>query len=403
MASPKISPSLETDREKTDESLLAERAKTNVSLTEVKEKVEERTDEIVKKERNKTDRKTTLSRIEADTQCYNERETAETPAVKDERKTSDDCLVDERRHADKIVEKERFGVDAAIEKEREIKNALIDQVLEQERQQTDQNLSTERTQTDSDIHRASDLLSDEITKHSKTKESLVTRDEFLAIVSHDLKNPLSTVFTCAELLLEESISLKMDSEIKNSIELIKRNADTALRLIADLLDTERIAQGKLLLKLELHSLRAIIRESLENFALTASAKRIHLSVVDWDIPYKVICDRERLLQVISNLIGNALKFTPPGGSVILDANFGEKEVQVSVSDTGQGISAEKQKLIFSRFAHFGLKDRTGLGLGLYISNKLIEAHQGRLWVQSKVGEGSTFFFTIPRHIPAPNA
>jgi len=105
------------------------------------------------------------------------------------------------------------------------------------------------------------------------------------------------------------------------------------------------------------------------------------------------------MQVLSNLIGNALKFTPSGGSITLNANLGETEGEVSVCDTGPGIPEGKKDYIFDRFAQLRSKDRTGLGLGLYISKMLIEAHHGRLWVESKVGEGSTFYFAIPRQGP----
>lgn len=269
-------------------------------------------------------------------------------------------------------------------------------LLEQERELTDQNLKVERTRTDSEVHQATNLLSDEIAEHSKTKISLTTRDEFVAIVSHDLRNPIGAASSCAEMLLEDPAYQGMDVKVKNWIEFIKRNVDTSLRLIGDLLDVERMAQGKFELKPEKHNIGQITRETIESFAATASAKNILLRALPSDIAGDIVCDRDRIMQILSNLISNALKFTPDGGSVTIKAKTSEAEVQISVTDTGPGIPEEKLEQIFERFTQLGSNDRKGLGLGLYISKMLVEAHNGRLWIQSKTGEGSTFFFTIPK-------
>ena len=110
---------------------------------------------------------------------------------------------------------------------------------------------------------------------------------------------------------------------------------------------------------------------------------------------EVVFDSDRITQVLSNLVGNALKFTPEGKSINIGAVQIESGIQVFVQDTGPGIPEEKLNCIFDRFAQLGSKDRSGLGLGLYIAKMLIEAHHGQLWVDSKVGDGSTFYFTIP--------
>jgi signal transduction histidine kinase len=122
-------------------------------------------------------------------------------------------------------------------------------------------------------------------------------------------------------------------------------------------------------------------------------------VVPADVHGDVLCDRDRIYQVLSNLVSNAVKFTPEGGSITVNVNFRENEVQVSVHDTGPGIPDDKKERIFERFVQLASNDRRGLGLGLHISKMLVEAHQGRLWVQSQVGEGSFFFFSIPKLRP----
>jgi signal transduction histidine kinase len=376
--------------------LNAERDKTNESLTDAIGKTERQTDQVVHQQRIEADEKTSSSRAEADADRDTEREALGDNGA-DDRKNDDDRLLDERRRADSAVERERSRVDVAIDRERDVKTAIESRLLDQEREQTDNNLLAERTRTDSEVHLASNLLSDEIAEHSKTKISLTTRDEFLAIVSHDLRNPIGAISICADMLLEDSTYYeKMDSQIKHWIQFIKRNADTSLRLIADILDMERIAEDKLELKLKQQCIGQIMRESMQSFIHVASAKSVLLRAMPSNISGNVVCDRDRIMQVLSNLIGNALKFTPEGGSIILEAYLSKTEVEVSVRDTGPGIPEEKRDYIFDRFAQLGSKDRTGLGLGLYISKMLIEAHQGRLWVNSKVGEGSTFSFALPK-------
>jgi signal transduction histidine kinase len=122
-------------------------------------------------------------------------------------------LFTERDQSDKAIQLERSRVDLAIQKERELKSALASQLLERDRNLTDKNLSAERTRTDSEVQRTTALLSDEVSEHSKTKISLTTRDEFLAIVSHDLKNPIGTASLCAEMLLEDPAFLNLGTDL----------------------------------------------------------------------------------------------------------------------------------------------------------------------------------------------
>ena len=329
------------------------------------------------------------------------------PPSKPERKKTDDSLInerdktdasikEERRGADRAMELERTNVDALNVKERDEKNASDRDLLTEERVTTDRNLQEERVHSDSKERISSGRLSDEIADHLKTKVALTSRDEFLAIVSHDLRNPLGAISSWVELFMEENT--KLDLDFKNGLELIKRNADTALRLIRDILDMESIAEGKFLLKSENCRIDKILAESVQSCGHIASTKSIHLTL-EADTSVEVVCDHDRILQVLSNLIGNAVKFTPDGGSIFLSATMNAAEVLVAVRDTGIGIPPEKQEIIFERFAQLAKEDRHGLGLGLYISKLIVEAHQGRLWVESSVGEGSTFKFTIPVRPP----
>lgn len=316
-----------------------------------------------------------------------------------ESKSDKKRLFDDRDVSDKAFQKERYRVDRAIGGGGEIKRDLVEGLLAQERAQTDQILAEERDRTDTEVQRVTGLLSDEVALHLKTRAALTTRDEFLAIVSHDLRNPIGAVFSCAEMLLEDYLPKGNGRENKYWIELIKRKAAAALHLIDDILDIERIAEGKLRLRFGPNSIPQLIRESVESFVFVASAKNILLRAKLLENIGSAVCDRDRIMQVLSNVIGNALKFTPEGGSVVLDAHYERDNVLISISDTGPGIPEDRKEFIFERFAQVGLADSRGLGLGLYISKMLIEAHQGQIWVQSDFGKGSTFWISIPKHGP----
>ena len=228
-------------------------------------------------------------------------------------------------------------MDQAIGTEREMKSVLASRLLERERKITDQNLKDERFQTDAQVHSSSGLLENEVNEHSKTKIDLTSRDELLAIVSHDLRNPIGAASMCAGLLLDDPEFAEMNPELKYWITFIKRNADAALALIADLLDVERVAQGKLRVSLANNNIGEIVTETVETFKLAAEAKSVHLNAVPLKLNCEVNCDPIRIRQVLSNLIGNAVKFTPEGGSVSVAIELETETVRISVADTGPGI------------------------------------------------------------------
>jgi signal transduction histidine kinase len=278
-----------------------------------------------------------------------------------------------------------------------------DERLRVERQTSDQAIKGERLRTDAATekgrshHQASarssaELLSQEQKSHQKTRATLTTREEFLAIVSHDLRNPLNNISLAAQNLLEDP------KDIKELAASITRSAGEMLRLIEDLLDIERIAVGKLTLHIEQHDVSEIIKQSVEQLQGAAVSKGITLEAEPQDVSGYVVCDRSRVMQVLSNLIENAIKFTPAKGKIRVSCQRTGpegKEVQISISDTGEGIAPEKIKTIFERFSQLHNQDRRGIGLGLYIAKMMIEEHPGRIWVESKLGKGSTFHFTLP--------
>ncbi len=239
------------------------------------------------------------------------------------------------------------------------------------------------------------LLDKEIASHLKTKELLSLLEGFLAIVSHDLKNPLGAISACAEMVLKGASNEKLGPETKGWVRFIKRNADTSLRMISDILDMERIANGKLEIHPEKNQLASIIRYVMDSFSHMASVKRIEIQFIPDEKCGHIFCDRDRILQVLSNLLSNAVKFTPEQGAVLIKTEVTDNEVLISVCDTGPGIPSEKISTVFERYEQLKSKNRSGLGLGLFISKTLIEAHGGKIWVESKIGQGTQFYFTIP--------
>lgn len=387
-------PLLPSERKKTDESLNSEREKTNQSLRKSREHTENETDKTVVDERALADEATTDSRKTADEHRDSARN-APNYHIQDERQHSDDRLLKERELADVAIELERKRVDQSIEHERDLKSKMAIRVLERERKITDRNLGDERFKTDTLVMQATALLDTEVTGHSITKTALTSREEFLAIVSHDLRNPIGAAASCAEMLLEDAAFEQLDPEVKHWVHFMKRNVDSALRLISDLLDVERISQGKVILKPKAICIGDIAREAVDNFGLAAAAKTILLRATPPDIRCEVFCDPDRVRQIISNIVGNAVKFTPDGGVITVSVKPDAEFVRVSILDTGPGIPKDKLNKIFARFAQLASRDRTGLGLGLYISKMLIEAHGGSLSVESTVGVGSNFKITLP--------
>ncbi|PZR74177.1 MAG: hypothetical protein DLM73_08690 [Chthoniobacterales bacterium] len=278
----------------------------------------------------------------------------------------DERLRVERENSDEAIEAERFRTDAATE--------------------------MGRTHHQASVKSSAQLLSQEQESHQKTKATLTTREEFLAIVSHDLRNPLNNISMAAQNLLEEP------KDVKELALSINRSAGEMLGLIQDLLDVERIAAGKLTLHIEQHDVSEIIKQAVEQLQGVAVSQGVTLEVEPEGVCGYVVCDRSRVMQVLSNLIGNALKFTPAKGRICVSCQRsgpeGEK-VQISVSDNGEGIAPEKIKTIFERFSQIHNQDRRGIGLGLYIARMMVEEHPGRIWVESTLGEGSTFHFTLP--------
>jgi signal transduction histidine kinase/DNA-binding NarL/FixJ family response regulator len=221
---------------------------------------------------------------------------------------------------------------------------------------------------------------------------LRARDEVLGVVAHDLRDPLSAISMTAYLLRETDLPSEKRQE---QLEGLIRSAEQMDRLIQDLLEVACLEAGQLSVDLQPVAVAPLVAEARELMAPLAAEKGLEIrSEAPVGLP-TVSADRHRLLQVLSNLIGNAIKFTSPGGRVVLGAEVHNDSVRFAVTDTGPGIPREHLPRLFERFWQATKADRGGAGLGLSIARGILEAHGGRIWAESEVGVGSTFFFAVP--------
>jgi PAS domain S-box-containing protein len=244
-----------------------------------------------------------------------------------------------------------------------------------------------------EIGRRTALLIDNAQLHRTAQQAIRARDDVLGIVAHDLRNPLGTIFLEASVL--QTIKERSQGSVQEAADAIRRAANLMRRLIQDLLDVARIDSGRLSIERSRVPLGAAIGELARGQqAIAASASLELLTDVPSDIG-DVVADYDRFLQVIENLVSNAEKFTPKGGRITIAARRRDGDVLLWVSDTGAGIDAAALPYVFDRFSPKRRVERRGTGLGLPIVKGIVEAHKGRVWAESKVGEGSTFFFTLP--------
>jgi signal transduction histidine kinase len=233
--------------------------------------------------------------------------------------------------------------------------------------------------------------------HQQTQEAVRWREELLAVVSHDLKTPLIVVRMNAEMLLRAARS-PGDERRKHGrrhLELVLRAVEQMRDLIGGILDRARVQGMPIPLAPQPLAVDGLVHQALEVLRPLALSKFQELRVeVAPGLP-RVSADRERILQVLGNLVGNAIKFTPPQGLILLRARQVDGMVRLSVKDNGPGISPEDVPNLFERFWRASNALERGTGLGLSIAKSIVEAHGGTLWVESQPGAGSTFFFTLP--------
>jgi signal transduction histidine kinase len=224
------------------------------------------------------------------------------------------------------------------------------------------------------------------------EEASRAREEMLAVVAHDLRNPLNVVMMTTQLFADtEPAGEKRDQLLG----VILRAAKRMNRLIEDLLEVVRQDSGKMKLEVDEISVASLLAQTAEMFLTTAAENGISLRVEEAPPGLTVKGDSERIMQVLGNLVGNGLKFVARGGSVVLKCELKGDEAIFSVADSGPGIAGEDLDRLFEKFWQRRRTDRRGVGLGLAIARGIVEAHGGRIWVESRIGDGSTFYFTLP--------
>jgi PAS domain S-box-containing protein len=246
-----------------------------------------------------------------------------------------------------------------------------------------------------ELARRAALAIDNARLYEQAQTAIRTREEVLAIVSHDLRSPLNMIQMGADQLLAEPEGGDQRAMTSRIAGRIRRASVRMLHLIRDLLDFSSIEAGQLRIEVADHDADELVTEMLEALQSHAGEKGIRLVREGAPSRLRVRCDRERIVQVFSNLIGNAIKFTGEGGTVMIQTRLEGDRAVFSVSDTGPGISGEDLSHIFDRYWQATRRTRESFGLGLAISKAIIESHGGEIRVESTVGQGTTFFFTLP--------
>ena len=230
-----------------------------------------------------------------------------------------------------------------------------------------------------------------------------SRRDFIANVSHELRTPLTSLRASLGLIASGSLDTRPDKQ-HQMVEMAIANSDRLIRLVNDILDFDRVGKGKLPLDRRPVEAMALLRRAVD--VAYANATQVRISLHIDAPPIQVLADEERILQVLNELVVNALKFSPSDTTIRLSAQpSGEDLVSFSVEDRGRGISAEKLEKIFDRFQQGDASDSRdlgGTGLGLALCRSIVEQHGGRIWAESTPGQGSKFQFTLPAAIGAPS-
>ncbi|MCP3169786.1 sensor histidine kinase [Myxococcus qinghaiensis] len=358
------------ERDDTDESLRLEREKSDDEYSNRQTVIETETDAAVETSRARADEVLRATRENADTRM------ARSQAPISTRRS----IARERAHDDAALLGERATADEELQEERVERQRALAALLRTEREETNARLLIERTCAD---------------------DGLAARDQFMAMVSHDSRALLGGIALQATVLKRDAAENEAGGKTLHAAERIQRFTARLTRLIEDLLDVVSMEAGILRVDPTVQDATALVRESLEAFQPLASVQGLSLDAEIRGDRLMAKLDHERILQVLGNLLTNAIKFTPAGGAISLRVEPVDQGVRFSVTDTGSGIPSHQLEEVFQRFWQARGEDRRGLGLGLAISKGIIDAHGGRIWVESQPGKGSTFSFTLPGASSSP--
>jgi signal transduction histidine kinase len=350
------------ERIQTDESLRVEREKVDDAIGLTFTALEQMADAVLEKARGRAD--TVLATARAREDRKHARATARSAGMLARSRAREDSLLRrEREEADELVRAERAGPLSHMD-----------------------HLLALRLDTDADL----------LEERSRADDAVAARDDFLGVVSHDLRNILSSVMGFAA-LIERSDLHKTHAQdvVRLNAQRIQRSVTRMNRLVGDLVDVASIEADSLAVQSELGDPAGLVLEAVDTLQTLATGAEISL-VAEAIRPLPLVAfDPARIFQVLTNLLSNAIKFTPQNGQVVARVERVDDELRFGVRDTGVGIAADKLEVVFDRFHQLATHDRRGVGLGLYISKCIVQGHRGRIWAESKLGEGSTFYFTIP--------
>lgn len=343
------------------------------------------TDESLQKEREKSDHEVERRNVHAES-------TAD--AVVEQARSDADSVLRATREAtqpqpnavqalargaeDADIQRQRDEADAKLGEERQRRTRALASLFALDRELTDQHLRAERTRADI---------------------ALNNRDDFLGMVAHDLRGFMGEIALRADVIIRSAGEDEAGNSWRRMGQSIKRSTAGMSRLVGDLIDIAAIEAGRLHVEPAVGDLASVLRVAAEPFRAAAEAKRIVLDLEETPASVPAVFDHDRVIQVLGNLVSNAIKFTPSSGKISLRLGLTPAEAQLTVADSGEGIPAGKLEKVFERFAQVR-SDHRGLGLGLYISRCLVEAMGGRIWAMSSPGSGTSICFTLPLAPPS---
>ena len=232
-------------------------------------------------------------------------------------------------------------------------------------------------------------------KNAELKRLNELKNQFLGMAAHDLRKPVGLILTYSEFLLDERANL--DGEHADFLDTIHSSSEFMQSIIDDFLDVAMIESGRFELNLDSVDLARTLQQAIDLVKITAGKKHVSIISEHGELP-AIFADGSKLEQAFANLLGNAVEHSPPGAAVVVACRHDDRSVVVSIRDQGPGISPEEQETIFAPFGR-GRSKKTGgersIGLGLVIARKVVEAHGGRIWIESQIGHGAVFIFSVP--------
>ena len=249
------------------------------------------------------------------------------------------------------------------------------------------------------LHQQKEMLARQLTRiqesESQLAQAVQARDDVLAVVSHDMRNFLQAIKSGVSLLVKRNGSLDEETRAKVGTR-IQTTVDLMTRMIADLMDMANIRVGRIDVKPKSERVGGVLDEAISVHEPLAQAKSIELVSICDDPQARLLCDRERILQVLANVIGNSLKFSAAGTKITVAAQVLDDDVQISIQDQGPGIAAAELPRVFDAYWSGSSNRQTGTGLGLYITRSIVAAHGRQIGIESEIGKGTKVFFSLAR-------